>query len=176
MFKIRVNTLPASGLRLEQLIATDQINARILEAPNAQENEICFKGQISIAILCEKAPHGMTLSGEIRANCDQQCGLCAQPATRDLVLPINHVFNHQPEDQKLPEDDIGLTYYHGEQVDIMPCIEELLILQLSPYWRPAIQSDGNCSFCLKNPRSELKPIKIGTQSLGDVFKKAGLKS
>lgn len=175
MFKIRVQSLPAAGLKIDQNIPVDSINQRLAEAPDAAENPISFLGEIKLDLLCEKAAHGMTLTGQLESSCSQACSLCAEPVSHQISVPVSHIFKHdEKDDSKLPEDDIGLTYYRGEHVDLQSCIEDLLILQLTPYWHPPQDCNGQCLVCKKNPREGQKVVKLGTQSLGDILKKAGI--
>lgn len=173
MFKIKVNSLPENGLKLEQSISSEGVNLRLAESPNAKQTPIAFTSDLKLVLLCERAPHGMTLTGTVNTKCKQQCGLCADELERELSVPVQHIFKFH-SDLPLPEDDVGLSYYNAEQVDILACIEDLLILQLSPFWHPQLDSQGKCSFCFKNPRAGLKTIRVGTQSLGDALKKAGI--
>lgn len=177
MIKVRVATLPEAGLELEEKLSAETVNQRLISAPDSNTNKIEFSDPISVSLRLEKVPHGMTAEGTIRAECSQICSRCAEPVSRPLECPIKHVFKHHTDpDTALPEEDIGVNYYKGEHAEIGPLLEDLLILNLSPYWHPKEDAAGNCSHCKLNLKTNKTSIKIGTQGLGEALKRAGVKS
>ncbi len=174
MFKIRVNSLPEAGLKIEQEFSSDSLNQRLAEPAKAAESPIVFTSDIKASLLCEKAPHGMSLNGTLKATCRQQCGLCAIDPEREIQINISHIFKFHSDAASLPEDDVGVTYYSGEHIDLGACIEDLIILQLSPFWHPEIDSSGSCTLCNKNPRTGFKPVQRGTNQFAELLTKAGI--
>ena len=176
MIKIRVNTLPDAGFDLDQKVSADSINERLAAAPDSNTNKIDFADPLEVKLHVEKVPHGMTAEGEVKANCTQACSRCADFVTHPVACSFSHVFKHHNDPSSAaPEDDIGVSYYTGEHVEMAPVIEDLLILNLSAYWHPEDDADGRCSHCKINLKERKKKIKIGTQGLGDALKKAGIK-
>lgn len=176
MIKIRVSTLPEPGLDLKEKISAKSVNDRLLAAPDSAINKIEFAEPINAEIHVEKVPHGMTAEGCLKANCSQTCSRCAEVAPHPINCSIQHVFKHHTDiDIPMPEDDIGISYYKEDHVDMGSLLEDLLILNLSPYWHPDDDANGNCSHCKINFKEKKKPVKLGTQGLGDALKKAGIK-
>lgn len=176
MIKIRVNTLPESGFDVDQKVSADSINERLAAAPDSESNKIEFSDPLEVKVHLEKVPHGMTAEGQIKAACTQACSRCAEFVTHPVGCAFSHLFKHHSDSTSpAPEDDIGVSYYSGEHVELAAVIEDLLILNLSAYWHPEDADDGTCSHCKINFNKERKKIKIGTQGLGDALKKAGIK-
>ncbi len=94
-----------------------------------------------------------------------------KPSTR----PSQDVEVH-PEDF---EDDVGISFFEGDQFDLESLLQELLILQLDPYWHPTCNSSGECSCCGKVVEVPDEDGQAGTApleniSLGALLKKAGI--
>ena len=176
MIKIRVSTLPEAGLDIKEKISAKTVNERLCAAPDSAENKIEFFDPVEIEMHVEKVPHGMTAEGKIEAKCSQICSRCADLIPHMVQCPVNHVFKHHGNpDAPLPEDDIGVSYYSDEHIEMGNVLEDLLILNLSPYWHPQDDENGNCSHCKINQKAKKTKIKLGTQGLGDALKKAGIK-
>ena len=175
MIKIRVSTLPESGLELNEEISSKTVNERLISAPDSSINKIEFSEPIQVTLHVEKVPHGMTAEGQIEATCAQACSRCAEFVNHPVKCPIRHVFKHHGNPEvPLPEDDIGVSFYSGEHVDLGNVVEDLLILNLSPYWHPEDDATGNCLHCKNNFKQKKTVVKLGTQGLGDALKKAGI--
>jgi hypothetical protein len=77
------------------------------------------------------------------------------------------------------EDDIGISFFEGDQVDLEPLFQELLILPLKLFWSPPCSPDGTCTHCNKvvgilKEAEEATAPKAATFSLAELLKKAGV--
>ena len=175
MLKINVPTLPEAGLKIDQEFSVDSLNERLASAPRSEGNPIEFVETIALDLTLTSVPNGMTTQGRIKAKCNQACSRCAETVCHPVNCDLQHLYKQITDpDAAVPEEDIGINYFKGDNVELGPVVEEALVLSLSPYWHPEDDAQGKCSHCKINYQEKKKPIKTGTQGLGDLLKKAGV--
>lgn len=176
MLKIRSATLAEHGLDLNEKLSVEQLNARMEQAPDSAANKVQFADPISVRLHVEKVPYGMTVKGEVGALCTQTCGRCAESVSRPYSCPVDHVFKHHTNPNiPMPEEDIGVSFFTEDPVELGDMVEETLVLGISPYWHPDDDPQGICTHCKRNVKDERKPLRKDSQSLGDALRKAGVK-
>jgi len=170
--KIRVTTIPPTGLSFSDKMPKELINER-LSSPS--ESEIIFIDDVTVDGIIKPFPGGAELKATTKSKYTQPCARCAEGKERQLETPLKAVIKPKPE-SVLDDEDIGVIYYSGEHVELDEFILESLILSLSIFWAPEIEEKtGKCKEC-KLTSKELglsEPEK--TSNLGDLLKKAGVK-
>lgn len=101
----------------------------------------------------------------------------AATSKKSLRQEISDAAEHTAEDLDY-EDDIGISFFEGDQVDLEPLFQELLILPLEPFWSPPCSPDGTCTHCNKvvgipKEAEDSATPKAATFSLAELLKKAG---
>jgi hypothetical protein len=149
--KINVATLPAQGLPLDITIAKESLNERLATDSSTSlrlATDIQFQGK---AI---PNPGGAELAGTIRAEIEQECGRCVDNIIRVETLPFSIILKRVSG--RLPEEDIGISYFIGDHVIIDSLIVEALALELSPFWRGPADEEGRCLLCRRTFEDILK--------------------
>ncbi|NDC37199.1 MAG: DUF177 domain-containing protein [Proteobacteria bacterium] len=174
--RIRISDLPLEGLHISENIALEPLNARLHEGEGC---DIRFTTPPAVKITVTRTPDGAETRGTVTAKYLQPCGRCSDDLERDITVEFNYILKPIPAHalgKQLPEyeDDLGILFFEGEHIELEGPIQESLIVQLSQYWSPPVDAEGKCSVCGK--RAALEAASVGGKaSLGDLFKKAGLK-
>ena len=172
--KVRISDLSAAGLKISEDIPLDALNARMAEGAG---NDIIFTAAPHVEIHVTPSAHGADTKGTVKTKYRQPCSMCAKELDRELEIAANFTLKRRPEesDPDAPEyaDDIGISYFSGDHVELEELIQEALILSLSRYWRPPQNKDGSCQVCGKKAEAP-KDIE-GVNNLGRLLKGAGVK-
>lgn len=155
--KVRITDIGPSGLKVSDNIALEPLNRRMNEA---KSNEFIFTEAPHVELHVHKTPSGAQVKGTARAKYNQPCSLCAKELDREAIAEINMVFQRRtplqlsnlPEEDDSFSDDIGLSYFYGEHIELEDIIQESLILTLDPYYRPPQNEAGECTSCGKSCR------------------------
>lgn len=176
--KIRLTDIPAAGLPVAEILPEKVLNERL---SIGSSHGFEFLQGLDVTLTVFKSPNGAETRGRVTSRYRQPCARCAEGIERALELPTNYILQQRPEELRGAEaeqyeDDIGITYYDGEHIELDDLIQETIILSLSMYWYPEEDSEGKCSYCHKLVRGPQKTEKssTGVASLGDLIKKAGL--
>lgn len=180
--KIRISDLPAQGLEVKTTMALEPLNERLKQGEN---HGILFTQEPQVEIVVTKSSTGAETKGFVRSRYKQPCSRCMVEVDREIELEANFILQPKPEDlMELGEEeisDIGIVYFEGEHVDLEDVFQESLILALSIFWSPPSDAKGNCSICSLSEKEIKKKLQAGDSthagkvSLGDLFKKAGVK-
>lgn len=178
--KVRISTIPAPGIKISEKIPLQALNARMNEGRN---NDIFFTQAPQTDILVTKTASGAQVKGKVKAKYNQPCSLCLEVIERPLEVSLDYILEPKSETESQPslpfdrkyEDDIGITYYEGDQVELEDLIQEALILALSPFWHPPLDKKDNCTRCGKNFSQENPEGLDNKRNLGTLLKKAGVK-
>lgn len=178
--KIRISTIPAEGLKIRETIPLQSINDRMSEG---RDNDIVFTEAPVVELTVYKTHSGAETVGTVRATYLQPCGRCLEGVAVPLEVATNLLLAPIPEkndqDQEGPyEDDIGISYYEGDHVDLTPLVQEALILKLSRFFKPALKPDGSCSQCGRTVNEVTNVIEgpATKVTFGELLEKAGKKS
>ena len=95
------------------------------------------------------------ISGELRA----VCGRCAEDYLFRMDQPFEFVLIPDPakaerKAEELHRDDLGLSYYTGDEIDLAPLIAEQVILALPTQPLCAENCRGLCASCGTNLNRE----------------------
>jgi len=178
--KVRVSRLPTEGLTVKTTLYLENLNTRMNEGKG---NDILFTSAPSVELVVTKTSQGAETKGRVSTKYKQPCSRCDDGVEKSLDIEANFILQARPEPTERDdsededyEDDIGIAYFEGDQIDLEDIIQQALILPLSRFWHPACDAQGNCSHC---GRECEKPVdesvtKLETISLGDLLKKAGV--
>lgn len=174
--RVRISDLPPQGLHIEESTPLEPLNNRLNEGDSC---DIRFTTPPMVRITVTPTPDGAETRGEVSAKYLQPCGRCSDGIERSITADFNYILKPIPAHAVGKglaefEDDVGILFFDGEHIELDGPIQESLIVQLSQYWSPPVDAEGKCTYCGK--RSSLEATSAGgTTSLGDLFKKAGIK-
>jgi uncharacterized metal-binding protein YceD (DUF177 family) len=176
--KIRLTDIPITGLPVAEILSKAALNQRLSEGDN---HGIEFIDDLDVRLTVYRSAGGAETKGTVRSKYRQPCSRCAEAKERTLELATSFLLQPRPvtlEGERLDEceDDVGISYFDGEHVDLEDLIHETIILSLSLYWHPEEDSAGKCTLCPRMTRT--KPVQSvqepGETVLGALFKKAGI--
>ena len=178
--KIRLTDIPAAGLPVAEVLPQEALNERL---SSGSSYGFEFIQGLDVSLTVFKTPNGAETKGRVTSRYRQPCARCADGIERDLELPTNYILQQRPNELRGAiteeyEDDIGITFYDGEHIELDDLIQETIILSLSIYWHPEEDSEGKCQLChklVRGPAADAQKKKgVTGPSLGDLIKKAGL--
>lgn len=173
---VQLTSLPPTGLAVETTLDASGLNARLKEG---RPTDIVFTGPAQVKFVVTPSIDGFLARGSIKAPYTQCCGRCDDRLPREVETAVNIVLKPRPAGTPMHDrdfaEDIGLSFYSGDSVDMTPLLEELLILQLSFFWHPPDLASGACSTCGIAPQrfaSGEEPEKAPSQNFGNLLKEA----
>lgn len=179
--KIRLSDISAAGLKIDDTIPLEPLNARLKEG---RDCGIIFLEAPRVTIAVNKTANGAETKGSIRSKYRQPCALCNEEVEKEIEVEANFVLKPRPEDVDDTDpqymDDVGIVFYEGEHIDLEEVVQETLILGLSLYWHPPQDEKGDCERCGVNfvkeiaPKSEKGGKKSGGTSLRQLLSEAGV--
>lgn len=182
--KIRISDITHDGLTVEDTISLANLNTRMREG---SDHGIEFITPPLVNIVVFKTPQGAETRGKVTSRYRQPCSLCVEGVERDIEVETNFIFKAKPADlANRPEgeededyiDDVGISYFEGEHIELESIVQETLILSLSIYWHPPVDKSGNCQVCGK--KSECAQSLVADddkpQTLGQLIKLAAKKN
>jgi uncharacterized metal-binding protein YceD (DUF177 family) len=175
--KITISSISKDGLKVKDFMQLDSLNTRLAAG---RSNEIVFTEPPVVDVMFNVTCGGVEAKGQLKTRYKQLCPLCLDSVQQDLDLDINMIFTKKPDaipgtssaiDEKY-EDDVGIYYYQGDQIDFEDPLQEAIILSLRLYWRPPVDQNGLCKLCGKDTVCAVKKLKPSTTKLGDLLAKA----
>ena len=176
--KIRISDIPHTGLKVNDILPLEALNARMSSGDN---KDIIFTEAPKVDLIVLHTEGGAETQGKVQTKYRQECSRCLENMDRSLEIPANFILQPKPSPEETAEnvdasyvDDVGVSYFEGDHIDLEDLLQEALILALTLYWAPACDQKGNCSQCgLHRSKFELYDDPPGN-SLGKLLKKAGL--
>ncbi|MBN8549485.1 MAG: DUF177 domain-containing protein [Deltaproteobacteria bacterium] len=176
--KVRISDIPHTGLKVNDILPLDALNARM---QLGDSKDIVFTEAPRVDLVVMHTQSGAETKGTVRTKFKQECSRCLENMERPLEIPANFILQPKPEAGAEPEDpdasyvdDVGISFFEGDHIDLEDLLQEALILSMTIYWSPPCDQKGNCTQCGIN-RSKFESYDDPPgNSLGKLFKKAGL--
>lgn len=113
-------------------------------------SDILFTGE------AESTHHLVRLKGELQFSAVLACSRCLTPVEENFRIPIEELFGkrgevHPAEGKgEVKEKEEEVHWYEGDEIDLIPPLQEWILLTLPPY--PLCKPDckGLCPVCGKN--------------------------
>lgn len=157
--KIRLSDLSPAGLQIRDSISLEALNGRLQEG---RGSDIMFCSKPEVELLVTGSASGGEAVGTIKADYTQPCARCSVGCSRQATAKFRFILKQRTPAEESASDDIGLIYFDGDKVDLEESLQESLILCLSLFWSPDLDSSGKCSQCGVNFGSEAKEKSGGT--------------
>lgn len=109
-----------------------------------------FPGEATVRLDYYRSGQDLFFLGSIEGTVLGHCGRCLETYTFPLSAHFSLVLvpsEALPRQAELTDDDLDLSYYSGEEIDLTPLIDEQIILALPT--RPLCSEDckGLCASC-----------------------------
>jgi uncharacterized protein len=123
------------------------------------DDEFRIDGPVTLLADLHKDAQKVRLTGRVAAALELECSRCIEP----FVIPVNAGFdmlflpsseNTGQEEREVTEDDLGVSYYQNDVIDLGEVVREQLYLALP--MKPLCREDcrGLCPVCGRNKNRE----------------------
>lgn len=151
--KINVYDIKEEAKELAFDEPTDELNA--LMAHGAHDYD--FQSPFHVTLVQYRAGQELIFQGTLRGEVTGHCARCLEDFTVELNRPFHFVLVPHAAggaEIELEEDDLDLSYYSGEEIDVSPLVREQLLLALPT--QPLCREDcrGLCPSCGVNRNEE----------------------
>jgi uncharacterized protein len=135
--------------------STDSLNGLLL---HGQVCDFEFPATAAVRLDYYRAGQELFFQGHIEGAVVGHCARCLEEYTFDLGKDFFVVLTPKaelPSDVELSDDDLDLSFYAGDQVDLSPLVREQIILALPT--RPLCRDDcrGLCATCGANLNTQV---------------------
>jgi len=147
--KIPIDEIPESPREIQFPASIDELNETYAKG---QPREFRFPPLVDVDVLCYRSGRELFFRGSFRGRIESTCSRCL----KDFSLPVEHQFDivlsrktteASASSEELRPEDLGLSYYSGDEIDLEPLVREQVILALPT--RPLCAEDcrGLCGGC-----------------------------
>jgi len=125
----------------------------------SRTREFGFPASLEVELRFYRAAADLFFDGRIRGELRGVCGRCAEEYVFSLDQPFEFVLIPDPgkaerKAEELHRDDLALSYYVGDTIDLAPLIAEQVILALPTQPLCAEECRGLCANCGANLNRE----------------------
>jgi uncharacterized protein len=152
---VPVSQIPAQGLHVTPRLALSRLS-RLVELTGAQAGELAAD-----VVLKNRLGH-VEVTGTLRAALRVPCNRCLDPVGVDIDEPVRiHLapessFGAGGVEIRLVAEDLEVSFYRGEAIDLHAVLEDELILLL-PASVGEEDEDGRCTACGRTVSDVLPP-------------------
>jgi uncharacterized protein len=152
--KLNVNDIDDVGKVLVYSEPTDTLNALLVHG-NVCDFE--FQKPAEVRLGYHRSGVDIFFQGRVKGTAVGHCGRCLEPYELDMATDFSFVLAPKsplPADLKLNEEDLDLSFYEGEEIDVSPLVLEQIVLALPtrPLCKESCQ--GLCPQCGANRNVE----------------------
>jgi len=145
--KLNVHEIDEAAKELVYEEPTDSLNALL------RHGQVCdfeFPGTAAVRVDYYRAGQELFFQGHIEGSVLGHCARCLEEYTFDVGKDFFVVLvpkEDLPDEVELADDDLDLSFYEGDHVDLSPLVREQIILALPT--RPLCRDDckGLCATC-----------------------------
>lgn len=126
-----------------------------IEAASLGHPDVRALGPVHWDGAVEHVDPGYLLKSSYRYRQTLDCRRCLEPVERDVegeivLLLVRETESSPPEELELEEEDLGVVHFQGEEIELLPFLEEEMQLNvpMKPLCRPDCQ--GLCPECGAN--------------------------
>jgi uncharacterized protein len=154
--KISVDEIPQTPKEIRFSESVEELNKIFSQSSN---RDFGFPVSLDVELKSYRSGLELFFDGRFEGEFEGRCGRCLEGFSFYLDKPFDFVLIPRPakSDRKAEElhrDDLGLSYYSGDEIDLSPLIAEQVILALPT--RPLCAEDcrGLCASCGANLNKE----------------------
>ncbi len=152
--KLRVDRITDEATHSVFQAPIDELNER-LEGAGAHEFRLV--SALDVDVTYYRAGEDLFFEGRCVTTVEATCARCLETFTQPLAAPFEFVLTRGapgPESQELRTEDLSLSFYTGDEIDLTPLVGEQAILALPT--RAVCREDcrGLCPGCGANRNTE----------------------
>ena len=154
--KISLDEIPQSPKEIHFSERIEELNELYRRTQN---RDFIFPPSLEVDLVYYRSDQDIFFSGNFHGLFKGCCSRCTEEYSFTLDKPFEFVLSPDPTQadrraEELRQDDLGISYYSSEEIDLEPLIAEQVILALPT--RPLCSDDcrGLCSQCGANLNNE----------------------
>lgn len=160
--KLHLDKIRESSTDLAYVETVDELNARL----KAGSGDFRLAEGIPVDLRHYRAGLDIVVEGDLRGSVHGTCARCLDDYTFPLEFPFRVVLtprNAGVDSGELDEEDLGIGFYEGEEIDVTALVHEQAILALPT--RPLCREDclGLCSRCGANLNGDPCGCTVGAE-------------
>jgi len=149
--KVHLNSIPTgSHLEVDLSLTRDEANMMLEEVGGCE-----LLSDLEARARLEREGTRVTLAGELSAVVAASCRRCLKDLEPNLdvdfrttFLPLPELLPEEDEEElELTSEDVELSHYEGDELDLIPLIRETLLLEIDPSPLCNENCKGLCSKC-----------------------------
>ncbi len=148
--KLRINDIPADGLDVTAEAASDRWLDQVVRTSLGESFPHGHNAHLAIRLV--RTCDIVALSGLLEIDLAPACDRCVEVFEKNLAIPLHLNLAPETGSEKAEDadDDVGFSYYQGEEIDLANMIRETLLLEV-PFRNLCSEScKGLCPKCGKN--------------------------
>ena len=149
---ISIDEIPQTPKEIAFSESVEELNKIYSQSSN---REFGFPASLEVELRYYRAAADLFFDGRISGELRAVCGRCAEDYLFRMDQPFEFVLIPDPakverKAEELHRDDLGLSYYSGDEIDLAPLIAEQVILALPTQSLCAENCRGLCASCGTN--------------------------
>jgi DUF177 domain-containing protein len=117
-----------------------------------QARDFRFPPLVEVALVCYRSGRELFFRGSFRGRFESSCSRCL----KDFTMPVEHEFDfvlspkpleRSGSTEELRREDLGLSYYSGDEINLAPLIREQVLLALPTRPLCSENCQGLCGGC-----------------------------
>ena len=152
--KIAVNGIPESPKEINFSERMDELN-RIFGEGKARDFR--FPPSLDGSFVCYRSGKDIFFQGSFEGMVEGNCSRCLKSYSFSIAKNFDFVLTHEPlpaQSKGLNLEDMGLSFYSGEETNLSPLIQEQVLLALPTRQLCDERCLGICGGCGANLSSE----------------------
>jgi uncharacterized protein len=154
--KISIDEVPQSPKEIQFSESTEELEEIYRRS---DERDFGFPAPLEVELVYYRSGLEIFFSGKVRGRITGRCGRCLDEYDFSLDKDFDFVLAPDPAKsergaEELHRDDLGLSYYSGEEINLAPLIAEQVLLALPTRPLCSEACRGLCGSCGTNLNTE----------------------
>lgn len=136
-------------LRFEEPVAAFPVLSQLVA-----QGSLSFPGGVAVLLVAQHVSAVVEIEGSLAFAVVQPCSRCLQPVAEEVTVPVALAFSRAagvgtelPEELELNETDLGLLEFEGETIDLLPALEQEILMSLPQHPLCRAECRGLCPVC-----------------------------
>jgi uncharacterized protein len=120
----------------------------------------------------ERIAESILVRGEARASLNVTCVRCTAPQVLEVhahvdavLMPMSTWEGAEEEEVELREDDLDVSYFEGDEIDLGPLVREAILLEMPQYPSCGIEPKENCPSYERNVAAPAQVMEENSNDL-----------
>ncbi|NLH47401.1 MAG: DUF177 domain-containing protein [Myxococcales bacterium] len=158
--KLLIRRIPETESVFEFVLSRDQIRPRMAGRP-----DITGFTEARVNVRCARVGLTVNLRGEATLKLQYLCSRCGNDSEAVWSLPIRHVLSPRGGDRRAFDEDEGVGYHNGQDIDLDEVALEQIAVAIPEQLLCRPECKGICPVCLANLNEE--PCRCGVEKNGE---------